>query len=61
MHSRCFGIMRGHGNLVFNLTVKLFGELGYRLCVSTFEVINSGNAYCIVVSLVTEIKQYVQR
>jgi hypothetical protein len=37
MHSRCFGIMGGHGNFAFNLVVKL-------------EVINSINVQCIVVS-----------
>jgi hypothetical protein len=29
MHSRCFGIMEGHENFVFNLVVKLSVELGY--------------------------------
>jgi hypothetical protein len=30
MHSRCFGIMGGHGNLAFtNLVVRLSVELGY--------------------------------
>jgi hypothetical protein len=29
MHSRCFGIMGGHGNFAFNLEVKLSVELGY--------------------------------
>jgi hypothetical protein len=29
MHSRCFGIMGGHGNFAFNLVVKLSVELGY--------------------------------
>jgi hypothetical protein len=29
MHSRCFGIMGGHGNFVFNWIVKLSVELGY--------------------------------
>jgi hypothetical protein len=29
MHSRCFGIMEGHGDLAFNLAVKLSVELGY--------------------------------
>jgi hypothetical protein len=28
MHSRCFGIMRDHGNFAFNLVVKLSVELG---------------------------------
>jgi hypothetical protein len=27
MHSRCFGIMAGHGNFAFNLVVKLSIEL----------------------------------
>jgi hypothetical protein len=27
--SRCFGIMRGHGNFAFNLVVKLSVELDY--------------------------------
>jgi hypothetical protein len=27
MHSRCFGIMGGHGNFAFNLVVKLPVEL----------------------------------
>jgi hypothetical protein len=39
MHSRCFGIMGGHGNFAFNLVVKLFIEL----CFSQFGVINSVN------------------
>jgi hypothetical protein len=29
MHSRCFGIMGGHGNFTFNLVVKRSAELGY--------------------------------
>jgi hypothetical protein len=29
MHSRCFGIMEGPGNLVFNLAVQLSVELDY--------------------------------
>jgi hypothetical protein len=29
MHSRCFGIMGGHGNFMFNLIVNLSVELGY--------------------------------
>jgi hypothetical protein len=29
MHSRCFGIMEGHGNFAFNLVVKLSVELDY--------------------------------
>jgi hypothetical protein len=29
MHSRCFGIMGGHGNFAFDLVVKLFVEIGY--------------------------------
>jgi hypothetical protein len=29
MHSRCFGIMGGHGNFAFNLVVNLSVELGY--------------------------------
>jgi hypothetical protein len=29
MHSRCFGIMGGHGDFAFNLVVKLSVELGY--------------------------------
>jgi hypothetical protein len=29
IHSRCFGIMRSHGNFAFNLVVKLFVELDY--------------------------------
>jgi hypothetical protein len=29
MHSRCFGIMGGHGNFAFNLVEKLSVELGY--------------------------------
>jgi hypothetical protein len=41
MHSRCFGIMGGHGNFAFNLVVKLSVELGYIF--SKFEVINSVN------------------
>jgi hypothetical protein len=28
MHSRCFGIMGGHGNVAVNLVVKLSVELG---------------------------------
>jgi hypothetical protein len=28
-HSRCFDIMKGHGNFAFNLVVKLSVELGY--------------------------------
>jgi hypothetical protein len=28
MHSRCFGIMGGHGNFVFNLVVKLSVDVG---------------------------------
>jgi hypothetical protein len=40
MHSRCFGIMEGHGNFAFNLVVKLSVELD---CFSKFEVINSVN------------------
>jgi hypothetical protein len=27
MHSRCFGIMGGHGNIAFNLVVKLSVEV----------------------------------
>jgi hypothetical protein len=40
MHSRCFGIMEGHGNFAFNLEVNLSVELGY---IFQFEVINSVN------------------
>jgi hypothetical protein len=29
VYLRCFGIMGGHGNLAFNLVVKLSVELGY--------------------------------
>jgi hypothetical protein len=29
MHSRCFGIMGGHGNVAFNLAVKLSVELSF--------------------------------
>jgi hypothetical protein len=29
MHSRCFDIMEGHENFVFNLVVKLSVELSY--------------------------------
>jgi hypothetical protein len=29
MHSRCSGIMGGHGNFAFNLLVMLSVELGY--------------------------------
>jgi hypothetical protein len=29
MHSRCFGIMGGHGNFAFNLVEKLSVKLGY--------------------------------
>jgi hypothetical protein len=36
MHSRCFGIMAGHGNFAFKLAVKLSVKLGY--------VMNSVNA-----------------
>jgi hypothetical protein len=31
MHSRCFGIMGGHGNFALNLVVKLSVALGYVL------------------------------
>jgi hypothetical protein len=32
MHSRCFGIMGGHGNVAFNLSVELrYGVLSLRL------------------------------
>jgi hypothetical protein len=39
MHSRCFGLMGGHENFVFNLLVKLSVELDF----SKIEVINSAN------------------
>jgi hypothetical protein len=29
MHSRCFGLMGGHGNFAFNLVVKLSVGLGH--------------------------------
>jgi hypothetical protein len=40
MDSRCFGIMRGHGNVGLNLVVK---SVEFSLCFSKFEVINSIN------------------
>jgi hypothetical protein len=36
MHSRCFGIIEGHGNFAFNLVIKCV-----ELCFSNFEVINA--------------------
>jgi hypothetical protein len=42
IHSRCFGMMGGHGNFAFNLVVKLSGQLGY-VFLSLRYLINSIN------------------
>jgi hypothetical protein len=46
IHSRCFGIMGGHGNFAFNLVVKVSVEVGYVFLSLRLEIASMSSACC---------------